>query len=138
MEKKVLSWTDIHSAIDALSSKLADIRPLYITGKSRGGLIPAVMLSHKTGVPYIDLSQAVQMHEDVRKRIVLVDDISDTGETFKMLQNYHFITTALHTRYSTSFHPDYTSIEVKDDRWIVYPWEDKNAKRVQNYLEFTD
>ena len=49
MEKVYLTWDDINNLVDKLANEAsqAPVPPHYITGLPRGGLIPAVMLSHK-------------------------------------------------------------------------------------------
>ena len=72
-------------------------RPDYIVGITRGGLIPAVMISHYLGVPMKSLDVSLRdggdtetnawMAEDAYgyneapKNILIVDDINDTGAT---------------------------------------------------------
>lgn len=73
-------------------------RPDYIVGVNRGGLIPAVMISHYFDIPMHTLSKEesnLWMAEDAfghnihdemassngRKRILIVNDLNDTGKT---------------------------------------------------------
>jgi uncharacterized protein len=66
----------------------------YIVGVARGGLIPAVYLSHRLGIPMRSVSWSTFHANQVReyawdiaddihngKRILLVDDILDSGQT---------------------------------------------------------
>lgn len=85
-------------------------RPDYIVGLSRGGLTPAVMLSHYFNIPMHSLNASLRdsdfgpesnlwMSEDAfgyedgqsdefkRKNILIVDDINDSGATFKWIQD---------------------------------------------------
>lgn len=72
----------------------------YIVGVARGGSIPAVYLSHRLNLPMKNVSwstfHAEQMREsaiDVAddifegKKILIVDDILDSGRTMKELMN---------------------------------------------------
>ena len=96
------SWGTIETwcaqlAIEILKS---DWRPDYVVGLTRGGLTPAVMLSHFLGVPMHTLKVSLRdddpngsesncwMPEDVTdgKNILIVDDINDTGETLKWIR----------------------------------------------------
>lgn len=53
-----------------------------ITGIPRGGLIAAVMLSHHTGLPFINLAEVVQLVPEASEPgILLVDDVVDSGKT---------------------------------------------------------
>jgi len=131
-------------------------RPDYIVGVTRGGLIPAVMMSHYTGIRMetIDVrlrdtfnspEHALWMAEDAGagKRILILDDINDTGETFKWIvkdweesnppadwldiwgNTVRFA--AIIDNVPSKFDVDYTSIEInkaEDPAWIVFPFEE--------------
>ena len=160
-----------------------DWRPDYIVGVTRGGLIPAVMMSHYTGIKmhtldvrlrdadhgpetngwmaedafgYIDKEDRVQGDIDgetqwicsdptMRKKILIVDDINDTGETFSWIKqdwesgclpddpawldiwgnNVRWAT--IIDNVPSKFDVDYTSIEInkaEDPAWIVFPFEE--------------
>ena len=77
MEKVYLTWDDINSLVDKLANEVsqAAVPPLYITGLPRGGLIPAVMLSHKLNIPYVNISliRALPAVD-----VLVVDDIADS------------------------------------------------------------
>ena len=77
MKHKVyITWKEIDTLVTILIHKVLDKLPEIdsVTGIARGGLIPAVMLSHKLGVPY---TQAVGPNT------LVVDDICDSGVTLK-------------------------------------------------------
>ena len=58
MEKRELSFEDIQAGAYALASKIVEsgYKPGIIVGLSRGGLVPAVMLSHILAVSYTHLT----------------------------------------------------------------------------------
>lgn len=72
-------------------------RPDYIVGISRGGLLPAVMISHYFNIPMkplqvslrdnIDTVSDLGMAEDAfdGKNILIVDDINDQGTTLNWI-----------------------------------------------------
>jgi xanthine phosphoribosyltransferase len=74
-------------------------RPDYIVGLGRGGLVPAVMLSHYTGVPMQTLDVSLRdggskvsncgMSEDAYEgtNILIVDDINDEGNTLQWIRD---------------------------------------------------
>jgi len=88
--------------VRALAAALAadrDWRPTYLIGVGRGGLVPAVYLSHATGLPALscDLSSHLKDFADevlVRlarrtragERLLFVDDINDSGRTIGLLR----------------------------------------------------
>ena len=120
-----LSWDDISVLVedlcDTIASSGAEITS--ITGIKRGGLIPAVMISHKLNIPYVDR---------INKDTLVVDDICDTGETLK--KSIAMYTATLHYKPTAKFTPDFYAKEVGTE-WIVYPWERKDSDAVQDYLK---
>ena len=64
------------------------------------------------------------------KRVLLVDDVCDTGDTFKLankhlaecLQPEEIRTAVLHYKKTSSFIPDYYASRMIKWRWIIYPW----------------
>jgi hypoxanthine phosphoribosyltransferase len=123
--KVYISWEDINILVEDLCNTIstsgAQIKT--ITGIERGGLIPAVMISHKLNIPYVS---------KINKDTLVVDDICDTGETLKnMVAGY---TATLHYKKTAVFTPDFYAKEVGDE-WIVYPWERKDSEAIQDYLK---
>jgi len=78
---------------------LDEWRPDYIVGIGRGGLLPAVMISHYLNVPMQSLDVSLRdgggcvsnlgMAEDAYegKNILIVDDINDQGSTINWIMN---------------------------------------------------
>ena len=123
--KMFISWDDINILVEDLCNTIAssgaEIRS--ITGIERGGLIPAVMISHKLNIPYVT---------KINKDTLVIDDICDTGETLKKtIAGY---TATLHYKKTASFTPDFYSKEVGTE-WIVYPWERNDSQPIQDYLK---
>ena len=104
VEKLYVNWNDIdHMVDDLINQMFADNwKPDYIVGITRGGLTPAIMMSHKTGIKMYTLDVRLRdggtdsnlesnlwMAEDARlgKKILLVDDINDTGETIGWIKD---------------------------------------------------
>jgi len=109
MNKLYLSNRDIEKGVhNIVTSMYADNwRPDYIVGITRGGLIPAVLMSHLTGIKMHTLDvrlrdgdeqeSAYWMAEDAfgifqmggtyeDKKILILDDINDTGATFQWIK----------------------------------------------------
>ena len=129
MDRLELEWSDIEDLVDILAEGIAnnldDIN--YIHGLSRGGLIPAVMLSHKLNIPYTDHPSTVH-----GKKVLIVDDIADSGETLKKWDNYQ--TAVLHYKPDTSKTvPTIWAVQHVTGDWVVYPWEHPQAKTIQDY-----
>lgn len=123
--KIYLSWDDISILVEDLCDTIASsgAQVTSIAGIKRGGLIPAVMISHKLNIPYVDR---------INKDTLVVDDICDTGETLK--KSIALYTATLHYKPTAGFTPDFYAKEVGSD-WIVYPWERKDSDAVQDYLK---
>jgi hypothetical protein len=138
------SFTDLIADVDYLKGVIDESKymPDVVVGLARGGLIPAVMLSHKLGLPMCSVKWSTRDHIGTQpleklkqyRDILIVDDICDSGKTLTSLVDNlrHFApitkvkTCTLHYNTSQSFKVDYfvnTIDRTKDDRWIIYQWE---------------
>ncbi len=129
--KIYLTWGDIEHLVDVLANEITTKQPQIdsIMGLPRGGLIPAVMLSHRLKLPLV--------FEPTVKTLI-VDDICDSGETFmNMLEKHPFNAFAsLHYKPHTSkIVPTCYGNEFFLNAWLVYPWEIKNSDAIQDYLK---
>jgi hypoxanthine phosphoribosyltransferase len=129
--KIYLTWGDIEHLVDVLANEITTKQPQIdsIMGLPRGGLIPAVMLSHRLKLPLV--------FEPTVKTLI-VDDICDSGETFMdMLEKHPFNAFAsLHYKPHTSkIIPTCYGNEFFSNAWLVYPWEIKNSDAIQDYLK---
>ena len=101
MNKLILTDKDLKKLVSNICRELAveNWKPDYIVGISRGGCVPAVMLSHYLDIPMHPLKVSLRdggecvsdcvMAEDAfqGKKILIVDDINDTGATFNWIMN---------------------------------------------------
>jgi len=135
-------------AILAAAIAAGDWRPTYLIGVGRGGLVPAVYLSHATGVPTLscDLSAGQKDFADdvlVRlaartrdgDRLLFVDDINDSGRTIGLLRAALAAAGAADgsVRFATLIdnavsaqRVDYRARTIDRTRtkdWFVFPWE---------------
>ena len=169
MVKTYYSWQDVNTAATNIALKMYKDgwKPDYIVGLNRGGLPISVMLSHLLNCNHYALDVRLRdnatqesncwMAEDafgyhdgqckpkMRKQILIVDDINDTGATFKWIRedwqsgclpnsegwndvwndNVRFATMCekTHTKFDSV---DYYWKEIdtsEEDTWIVFPWE---------------
>jgi hypothetical protein len=115
----IITWKDIEDGIDNLSRSLRGIHIDYIYGVIRGGTIPAVMLSHKLNIPIISY-----LNEHIQDKILIVDEICDSGKTFKDLSNNkNYIFLSLYKRFNSNFNPNYYYKEILSKEWLIFPWE---------------
>lgn len=179
MKKVYYSWKDVQGAVLEIARQMSahNWRPDYIVGITRGGLIPANLLSQYTGIKMHTLNVSLRdsdstesnlwMAEDalgvvpsdqthiwgnhkhierLKKKILIVDDINDTGSTINWIKkdwpsgcfpdsnewnqiwgdNVRFAVLT-HNQASEFKDPDYSVWNVnkaEEDCWLVYPWEE--------------
>ena len=82
-EKVILSWNWIDQQVMTLGETIKESVSefTYISGIPRGGLIPGAYLSHYLGLRYLPYNEAKQLPLTVRKDVLVVDDICDSGIT---------------------------------------------------------
>ena len=128
IENKIyLSWDDISQLVDKLCEKIITEQPNIdsVFGLKRGGLIPAVMVSHKLGLPWSDV---------MLPNTLVVDDICDTGITLKNTVGCY--TAVLnHKPHTSCYTPNIYATLHEGDEWIIYPWERKDSEQIQDYLK---
>lgn len=143
----LLDWDDIYSLTKDVSEKIIEIgwQPDTIIGIARGAWVPSrimcdflgvtellsIKVSHwgVTATPDQKAKVKYPIREDLSdKNVLIIDDISDTGGTFKvavddvMEQNPEEVKTAtLQNIKGSDFRPDFYSKEI-DWAWIIYPW----------------
>ena len=125
--KIYLSWDDVNNLVEDLCYTImtSGKQITSITGLERGGLIPAVMISHRLDIPYV---------VSINSTTLVVDDICDTGETLKNIITP--LTAVLHHKpHTASFTPDFIGTIHNGDEWIIYPWERKDSEAIQDYLK---
>jgi len=137
MNRYYVNWDEIEALVFRLSHKILtnDLKFKNIHGLQRGGLIPAVMLSHQLGIP--------MAKGDIGPDTLIVDDICDSGETldkivkkYQTLYSYPFNlkTAVLHYKPHTScFEPTLWAKQWSSNDWIVYAWEKEDSKSIQDY-----
>lgn len=107
-------------------------KPDIVIGLTRGGLVPANLISQYFNVPMIAVNKNLDIpqSEILNKKVLVVDDINDTGETLTQVNNLLFDVfvkyATLVTNLPSPFEVDYSAKEinkVEDPSWIVFPWE---------------
>jgi hypoxanthine phosphoribosyltransferase len=145
---EILSWSSIVKDVKRLSGLIKDsgFKIDIAVAIARGGLIPARILSdylsirdltaikvEHWGTAAMRTEKAVlkyPLNADIRdKNVLLVDDITDTGDTLRVSTEYlksfepRDIRTAviIHKTCSATT-PDYLVRKVQKWKWIIFPW----------------
>ena len=132
MDRRYLNWNDIDRAINRIIASInsSEIKINAVGGLPRGGLIPAVILSHRLGIPFVSQAQI----QTTIGNILIVDDICDSGKTLKRFKFEENIYTAtLHWKQSSEYQPNYFWEIAYENEWIVYPWENKDSQTKPDY-----
>ena len=101
IDKRNVSFEEFQCHISKICRDitLSEWRPELVVGIGRGGLLPAVMISHYFGVKMNSLDISLRDGGDTvsnlglaqdafeGRRILIVDDINDTGATFNWLMD---------------------------------------------------
>ena len=99
MNKLIIDNTKFQSLVAIICRDISNDnwKPDYIVGISRGGLLPAVMISHYLNIPMKPLQVSLRDHEGCvsdlgmaedafdGKNILIVDDINDQGNTLNWI-----------------------------------------------------
>jgi len=125
-----------------------DWRPDFLVGVGRGGLVPAVFLSHRTGIALLTVDHSSgeagfagelldQLAAKIRegRRILIVDDINDSGGTIAWLRaaidaksgdpaalRIAVLVNNIRSRSLSEYHGSEIDRDA-DKRWHVFPWE---------------
>jgi hypoxanthine phosphoribosyltransferase len=145
------SWNQIYDMLLDLAGRIRKdgFKPDIIVGISRGGWPPARVLSDLLSNPNVanvraefylgiaetgsepTLTQPVSV-KTRGKKILVVDEVADTGKSLKMVRKHIVQEGAKETRTVTVYYkpwsivrPDYFAKETSD--WIVFPWEIKET-----------
>jgi len=130
-ENKIyVGWKEIEELVDNLCYQINSNYPeiKYVHGLQRGGLIPAVLISHILGLKYVDTPKHYEPDE-----CLIVDDICDSGTTLEKWKDYK--TAVLHYKPHTAcIEPLMNAFIHEGDEWIIYPWERDDSETIQDYL----
>ncbi|AFZ71001.1 putative phosphoribosyltransferase [Caldisphaera lagunensis DSM 15908] len=153
IEALLLLWEDIEKEVDTIADKIikSDYKPDVIISILRGGVIPGRLLADRLDISdigsmeiklYIAAGQKGErpyMRQPVTlpikdKRVLLVDDVSDSGLTLNfaiqaisLYMPLEIKTATLYVKPWTRLVPDFYSKEV--DKWVVFPWEKKEFEK---------
>jgi len=145
---ELVSWHRFYRLCQVLAKRInqSGFRPEVIVAIGRGGYMPGRILSDFLGL--MDLTsfkiehyrgpekrrRAVikyPLNADLRnRRVLLVDDVSDSGETFHLAIDHlrqsgppaEIRTAVLDHKTVCAYQPDFFARRIVKWRWITYPW----------------
>ena len=147
LEFLFLSWDDVQGLSEKVSDLVMDsgYKPDLLIAISRGGFDPARIMSDQLNIRKLASLQIIYYTGLNTKRekpevlfplnaqveglkVLVVDDVSDSGNSLIAVKKYVEDRGALEVRLATLHHkpwskfkPDYYAEEVS--KWIIYPWE---------------
>jgi len=147
-------YEEFLAKVRLLSRKIiaSEWSPEFVIGVGRGGLVPAVYISHQLDLPMlsIDHSSRVPGFADellakvaamsAGSRLLFVDDINDSGGTITYIRNLlggngcdttNLRFAVLIDNERSKAPVDYWTDKIdrdEDKRWFVFPWESVGTK----------
>ncbi len=147
---QLVSWKDIERWSKNIVKEVmkSGYEPELVIGLARGGLVPARLIADYLNIKDLyavktehwgltatpdgkaKLAQGLQISID-GKRVLVVDDITDTGQSLKLAVDHIKGHNPSEIRSATLLHithskyvPDYYSDEVPEDKWtwFIFPW----------------
>ncbi len=143
----LVSWEEAYRLAKILSRKIksSGFEPDLVIGIARGGLVPArvvcdfllqkdlaaIKVEHwgiaaTLGKAKIKFPLPIDISG---KRVLIVDDVADTGDTFSVIMDYikgkapsEVKTAVLHYKTCSTSVPDYWAERQDKWKWIIYPW----------------
>lgn len=145
---ELVSWHRFYQLCGILAHRImqSGFRPEVIVAIGRGGYMPGRILADMLGL--MDLTSFRIEHyrgaqrqpraviryplsADLRgRRVLLVDDVSDSGETFKLAIEHvresgppaELRTAVMDHKTVSAYQPDFFARHIVKWRWITYPW----------------
>ena len=145
---ELISWDYARELSEIVAEKIKNsgFKPDIIIGVTRGGLVPAMNLSDLLGIK--DLLALKVEHWGITatksgkaelkvplqagiagKRVLLVDDLTDTGDSIRVSLNHlkelnpaEIKTATLLHKSQSEFKPDFYAEDREEWKWIILPW----------------
>lgn len=138
----------IHRESKLLANKIMQKYPDYTTrfkgivGVARGGLIIATYISHYLNIKNVramslssysddNIARDIRINHIFRdsKQWIIIDELVDSGTTLEKIREYHpnSVYAVLHAKPNGKHVVDIYAKEMRQDQWIVYPWEVDNT-----------
>jgi hypoxanthine phosphoribosyltransferase len=150
---EVPTWNKICDMLLSQAEKIrqSSFKPDVIVGVTRGGWVPARVLSDLLGVPdfvtvrvefYLGVTETRNEPVLIQgvsaavtgKKVLIVDDVADTGKSLQLAREHVLQQGATEVKIATVYRkpwsvikPDY--YETETSCWVVFPWETKETIR---------
>ena len=135
-DSQKVTWSEIEALMKILTEKIISTGRDFsnISTISRGGLVPARLLADRLGFDTILVDQ-----KKISSDSIFVDDIYDSGNTFKKIINKvdcpsDLVYVTLFARRGKKIPKQLIfAKKTNDNSYIVYPWDRLEYKRLQKY-----
>lgn len=145
--REVLTWEGFGKAARELATAVVDsgFQPDLIMSITRGGMLPAGTISYAMGIKNLHIIN-VEFYTGVdarlpmpvllppvpaavdlsQKKVLVVDDVADTGETLRMVRDF-CATHVAETRTAVLYEKSQSVVKCdyvwkRTDEWISFPW----------------
>ena len=131
-----VSWTEIEKLVKIVSEKISKLSRDFssISTITRGGLVPARLVADHLGIDTILVDQ-----KKIPIDSIFVDDIYDSGNTFKKILNKvdspsDLVFVTLFARRGKKYPKQLIfGKKTNSTSYIVYPWDKLEYKRLKKY-----
>ena len=135
-ESQKVTWSEVEKLMKVLADKVSGLQREFssITTISRGGLVPARLLADHLGINIIVVDP-----KKISSDSIFVDDIYDSGTTFKKIINRvdypsDLVYVTLFARRGKKYPKQLIfAKKTNTNSYIVYPWDKLEYKRLKKY-----
>jgi uncharacterized protein len=123
-----LNWGIFETCVEKIAKDIQQSGEVYdyIVGIPRGGLVPAVLLSHILNIKTLEVQEMFNFeHHHHRANILLIDDIADSGNTLAKYSS-SIDKATIYCKLDlvgTKDQPKYFARVADKDDWIMFPYE---------------
>lgn len=148
MPCELVTWTAVQRLAGSLAERIrtTGFRPAQMVAIARGGFVPARLLCDYLDITELTAIRIVHYHAGAERQrqarlveglghalegcnVLLVDDISDSGDTLALAREHLMCQGAgavriavLHHKQSSQVVPDFHAQRITRWRWVIYPW----------------
>lgn len=150
-----IAYETFLDGVQILASRIDDSGwlPDFIVGIGRGGLVPAVYVSHRLNLPMLSIDHSSKVSGFAEEllgkvaeksaagvRLLFIDDINDSGGTIAQIRmllsrsgchedNLRFavLIDNMSSKVQVDYHAE-TIDRAHDKRWFIFPWEAMGTK----------